>query len=722
MNQTPQSKHSQLCRSFVFYCLAFTLLVTFTSIAHAQDSLRSWTNTSGKVIKAEFVRLEGETLVIRKDGKVFNVPLSKLSAESQNQAKKFGLATAPDPVVVLPKTPSPNQVLPAATTSTLETPQGPKPESAQVLIESNPDLKKLIDGISSAQIRRNLIASIGLELNRKRPEVDIIAVGKIEIPEGARTLQDGTPQGGVLILQEGERKLSFAAAGGFTTNGTVYWGAESIPTSHWPWCVTSLQSGKNKTLKCLTLQHKEAVIHASNEKRHHGIALPTAKLDQLAKKDAFSVSSNVTCKGRPFPAHASLGLPGFTNPALRLRIDFDDGELKVDIPKAALETINPVTLLIENEYCYPSYVKVAPTDPSEDEFTSDPIELKLRQVKVLNVLVTNSGTFPSVNPRRFEVDTAVYNPPRKQHFSVVNSRGNDATASQSKEGVSFSIDSMVKYADLGKKLPRRALSAPVSSWLGKAKFQAAGQVLLKPEHYYLIEFEKPQQNDAPKWGIARIEPTVTKIDHRMTGYGKPGPNLRETLIRLGRFQTFFGFYGASLGNLNVNSPINDTDAKLIATLKRKVSVHLDNNHQLSPNGIRKIATSNNVEAIRFRSINMSKNLFRQLQLVNASKLQFDYCNVFPGKNLISSRRLSNVTFNNCDVDPHIVTALSGCVNLKTVTFKNCTGLSGNEQVFAQLPASVTSINLRNCKVDPRLAAALKNQRGQRSPRVVITEN
>lgn len=81
---TPRSVHRfVLC---VFTTLAF---VASSSFAEAQDSLPSWTNTSGKTIKAEFIKLDGETLVIRKDGKLFNVPLSKFSVESQEQARKL---------------------------------------------------------------------------------------------------------------------------------------------------------------------------------------------------------------------------------------------------------------------------------------------------------------------------------------------------------------------------------------------------------------------------------------------------------------------------------------------------------------------------------------------------------------------------------------------------------------------------------------------------------
>ena len=48
----------------------------------------SWTNTDGKTIKAEFVRLDGESVVIRKDGKEFKLPLAKLAPQSQKLARE----------------------------------------------------------------------------------------------------------------------------------------------------------------------------------------------------------------------------------------------------------------------------------------------------------------------------------------------------------------------------------------------------------------------------------------------------------------------------------------------------------------------------------------------------------------------------------------------------------------------------------------------------------
>ena len=57
--------------------------------ASAEDPIPSWTNSDDKVIQAEFVMLDSEKLVIRKDGSSFGIPFDALSRESQKQALKF---------------------------------------------------------------------------------------------------------------------------------------------------------------------------------------------------------------------------------------------------------------------------------------------------------------------------------------------------------------------------------------------------------------------------------------------------------------------------------------------------------------------------------------------------------------------------------------------------------------------------------------------------------
>ncbi len=63
--------------------------------ANSAPEFLTWTNTEGREIEARFVKLAGEavTLVMR-DGKSYPYPLTKLSAESQAQAKKLGSAAA----------------------------------------------------------------------------------------------------------------------------------------------------------------------------------------------------------------------------------------------------------------------------------------------------------------------------------------------------------------------------------------------------------------------------------------------------------------------------------------------------------------------------------------------------------------------------------------------------------------------------------------------------
>ena len=54
-----------------------------------------WTNTDGKTIQAEFVRISSDAVVILKDGKEFSIPLAKLSSASRKQAGECAAATTP---------------------------------------------------------------------------------------------------------------------------------------------------------------------------------------------------------------------------------------------------------------------------------------------------------------------------------------------------------------------------------------------------------------------------------------------------------------------------------------------------------------------------------------------------------------------------------------------------------------------------------------------------
>ena len=53
------------------------------------NEVQSWASKDGKIIKAKFIRMDGDTVVIDKDGKAFAVPFTKLSPASIEIAKKL---------------------------------------------------------------------------------------------------------------------------------------------------------------------------------------------------------------------------------------------------------------------------------------------------------------------------------------------------------------------------------------------------------------------------------------------------------------------------------------------------------------------------------------------------------------------------------------------------------------------------------------------------------
>jgi pimeloyl-ACP methyl ester carboxylesterase len=57
---------------------------------------KQWTNTEGKVITAEFVRLDGEAVVVKSGGKEFRIPFAKLADSSIRQAKASAEAMQAD--------------------------------------------------------------------------------------------------------------------------------------------------------------------------------------------------------------------------------------------------------------------------------------------------------------------------------------------------------------------------------------------------------------------------------------------------------------------------------------------------------------------------------------------------------------------------------------------------------------------------------------------------
>lgn len=69
---------------------------------------QEWTNTDGKTITAEFVRLDGDAVVVKAGGKEFRIPFAKLADASIRQAKGLAEAdqahTPPAPIPAAPTT------------------------------------------------------------------------------------------------------------------------------------------------------------------------------------------------------------------------------------------------------------------------------------------------------------------------------------------------------------------------------------------------------------------------------------------------------------------------------------------------------------------------------------------------------------------------------------------------------------------------------------------
>ena len=82
------------------------LLAALTLHSVAQDTQAAppvWTSADGRAIQGEFVKLAGDTLTIRNDGKEFKIPMAKLSLASREQARKLAV-DAPPPAEGKPAT------------------------------------------------------------------------------------------------------------------------------------------------------------------------------------------------------------------------------------------------------------------------------------------------------------------------------------------------------------------------------------------------------------------------------------------------------------------------------------------------------------------------------------------------------------------------------------------------------------------------------------------
>lgn len=75
----------------------FSLVCLVAPLSGQTTVPQTWTASDGRAMQARFVRLEGEVVVLEKDGSLVQVPLARLNAASAAQAKALGAGPPPVP-------------------------------------------------------------------------------------------------------------------------------------------------------------------------------------------------------------------------------------------------------------------------------------------------------------------------------------------------------------------------------------------------------------------------------------------------------------------------------------------------------------------------------------------------------------------------------------------------------------------------------------------------
>jgi len=108
----------------------------------------SWTSKDGRVIEAKFIKLDGESVVIEKEGKLFTVPFSNLEAWSVMQAKQLGGVLVAD---ATKKKSSASDEQPKA-----------KLDAYIALVNADPLASKIVESVEVAQSGQRWTATITL--------------------------------------------------------------------------------------------------------------------------------------------------------------------------------------------------------------------------------------------------------------------------------------------------------------------------------------------------------------------------------------------------------------------------------------------------------------------------------------------------------------------------------------------------------------------------------
>lgn len=147
-------KRSCTSRTLRFGLFALASLAILSGSAIAQEKYLQWADNTGRFkVDAQFVRIEGEQLVLKKlDGKEIKIPFERLSPESLELAKSKGGLSSPKPSS--PKNPStPSNAAPTASPGTSD----PGAGHPVTKFQDNMDPKEFIDLIYQQTTKDNYI-------------------------------------------------------------------------------------------------------------------------------------------------------------------------------------------------------------------------------------------------------------------------------------------------------------------------------------------------------------------------------------------------------------------------------------------------------------------------------------------------------------------------------------------------------------------------------------
>ncbi|MFM8398694.1 MAG: SHD1 domain-containing protein, partial [Pirellula sp.] len=142
-----------------FGLCALTSLAFLSGSAIAQEKFLQWSDNTGRFkVDAQFVRIEGEQVVLKKlDGRDIKIPFDRLSPESLELAKsKGGMSSSKTP------SPSPGKSNPDKPSPAPSAPEAPAPTSASVAhpvtkFQDNMDPKEFVDLIYQQTTKDNYI-------------------------------------------------------------------------------------------------------------------------------------------------------------------------------------------------------------------------------------------------------------------------------------------------------------------------------------------------------------------------------------------------------------------------------------------------------------------------------------------------------------------------------------------------------------------------------------